>query len=297
MTSCTIFRWVAILLLNVALPLSSARATTACAFDRIHLHFEGTPAEQARCLLRPLRIKGQVGEEQPLPKILEDLVGTQVAFNASDLRTYLNKIGVQESSLGGSLDHPLSHAKAGDSEATTAVYLVIHDTSSPNLLTAEFPIDMNEITWKHNELSRYQEGSKSKAHLFVNRLGQSVTAVDLTRPWRATQFEMKYGNTDPKGLFVHVENIQPRRSLSSGSPGNDHIAPHPGLTAAQYQRLALLYIAASVRKGSWLIPAFHGILDLNFGDHDDPQNFDLLIWTTALRELLAQISPGDALED
>src|SRR5262245_5065624 len=95
-----------------------------------------------------------------------------------------------------------------------------------------------------------------------------------------------------QGLFIHVENIQPRRSLDIGRPGNDHVAPDPGLTAAQYQRLALLYVAASVRKGTWLIPAFHAVLDLNVGDHDDPQNFDVAVWAAALRELLDQIQPS-----
>jgi hypothetical protein len=37
----------------------------------------------------------------------------------------------------------------------------------------------------------------------------------------------------------------------------------------------LVYVAASVRKGTWMIPAFHGVLDVGVGDHDDPQHFEL----------------------
>src|SRR5262245_6261036 len=216
MPSCTMTRWAAILFLSVAPSVNSASAAIACSFDRVHLHFEGTPVEQARCLLRAVRIMGEVGQEQPLPQVLEDLVGSPVAFDASDLRVYLDGEGIEESSLGGSLDDPLSHAKAGNSGAPTAVYFVIHDTSAPNLLKDEFPIDINEITWRHNDLSAHEKGSKSKAHLFVNRLGRSLTAVDLTTPWRATQFELKYGNTDPKACsyMLRTSSLGVRSTLA-----------------------------------------------------------------------------------
>ena len=57
----------------------------------------------------------------------------------------------------------------------------------------------------------------------------------------------------------------------------------PGFTAAQYDRLALLYILASVRGGRWLIPGFHAVIDSGIPDaHDDPQNFDMAAWEAAL---------------
>jgi len=59
-----------------------------------------------------------------------------------------------------------------------------------------------------------------------------------------------------KGLFLHVELIQPRRR-GPGRHSNDIAAPNPGFTAAQYRQLALLYTIASVRAGEWLIPAFY----------------------------------------
>jgi hypothetical protein len=64
------------------------------------------------------------------------------------------------------------------------------------------------------------------------------------------------------------------------------VAPQPGFSEAQYRRLALLYVAASLRAGTWLIPAYHAVLDSGFdGGHDDPQNFDLAVWDARLGAL------------
>src|SRR5262249_8764576 len=82
-----------------------------------------------------------------------------------------------------------------------------------------------------------------------------------------------------RGRFIHIENVQPRRSLAGGPPGNDIVAPAPGFTDPQLRRLALLYIVASVRAGRGLIPAQHCVMDSGIPDgHDDPQNFDLARW-------------------
>jgi hypothetical protein len=91
-------------------------------------------------------------------------------------------------------------------------------------------------------------------------------------------------------LLLHVEFIQPRR----GAPGhrrNDIAAPTPGFTAVQYDRLALVYMLASVRAGQWLIPAFHAVIDSDIrGGHDDPQNFDLDAFAHSLEMLLDRLS-------
>jgi len=72
---------------------------------------------------------------------------------------------------------------------------------------------------------------------------------------------------------------------------NDNVAPVPGFSDQQLDRLALLYVAASVRRGQWLIPAFHAVLDIGIPDaHDDPQNFDLGRWDSRLGALLGEIS-------
>ena len=63
----------------------------------------------------------------------------------------------------------------------------------------------------------------------------------------------------------------------------------PGFTEAQYESLALAYIAASMRAGDWLIPGFHAAIDEGLSDgHDDPQNFELSRFDAALAGLLQQ---------
>src|SRR5258707_1635331 len=60
----------------------------------------------------------------------------------------------------------------------------------------------------------------------------------------------------------------------------------PGFTQAQYQKLALLYAMASARAGTWLIPAFHAAIDEGLSDaHDDPQNFDMDMFVSAMTTL------------
>ena len=67
----------------------------------------------------------------------------------------------------------------------------------------------------------------------------------------------------------------------------DAIAPTPGFPDAQLDRLALLYVAASVQHGTWMVPAFHAAVDAGIPDaHDDPQNFDLALWAKRLDTLL-----------
>ena len=92
--------------------------------------------------------------------------------------------------------------------------------------------------------------------------------------------------------FLRIENIQPRIRDRSVSFDNDAIAPEPGFTDAQLERLALVYLAASVRSEKWLIPAYHSPIDLGFPDaHDDPQHFSLEMWGRKLRELIEEIRP------
>src|SRR6185436_12196229 len=93
-----------------------------------------------------------------------------------------------------------------------------------------------------------------------------------------------------RGLFVHIELVQPRRRDLKHGPKNDAIAPEPGFTEAQYDSLALLYVSASAQHGSWLIPGYHAAVDAGIPDaHDDPQNFDLAFWAKRLERLLREI--------
>ena len=95
---------------------------------------------------------------------------------------------------------------------------------------------------------------------------------------------------------MHVELIQPRRRAAGFGRRNDAQAPTPGFTAAQYDRLALLYAIASVRAGNWLIPAFHAPIDSGIrGGHDDPQNFDLRSFARSLEELMQTLQSEELL--
>ena len=99
-------------------------------------------------------------------------------------------------------------------------------------------------------------------------------------------------------MLFRSENVQPRRCASQPRERcyitgtrecrpDSRIGPQPGFSDAQLERLALAYLAASVRRKQWLVPAFHAALDAGIpGGHDDPQNFDLDRWANKLCSLL-----------
>ena len=142
--------------------------------------------------------------------------------------------------------------------------------------------------WEFNDFTLRDpaRGAGPKGHVYVNRLGRSVTVHDFAVANYASKLEKDKPTLT--GLFLHIELVQPRRSDPAGGKGNDGLAPEPGFTATQYERLALLYIAASVRRGTWLIPAFHAVLDTGYPNgHDDPQHFSLAAWSAAIERLAA----------
>ncbi len=160
-----------------------------------------------------------------------------------------------------------------------------------------FPADFDtDAKWEGNDLSVWQK--QPVAHVFVNRLGESVTINDFSQTvvkgW-GTKLARNVLKAAAKGLQLHIELIQPRRRDSNNpNPENDLIAPLPGFTEKQYEKLALLYIASSVRRGSWLIPAYHSAIDAGIKDaHDDPQNFELQKFADALEKLLFEIGKKD----
>ena len=119
--------------------------------------------------------------------------------------------------------------------------------------------------------------------MYISRNGSSITVKDFAASkGKATQFEIAH---DPKQLqFVDIEMVQPRLKDAHGKAT---IAPSGGFTPQQIRRLALAYIAASVRRKMWLIPAYHKNVDP--GHRDDPKNFDLVIWTAAIEEILSRL--------
>lgn len=265
-----------------------------CDFDEKTLQFAGKPVEQARCLLRPNKIGGVLSAElKKLPQPLEKLIGEKAAVKKETLRSFLRKNNVTENDLGGNLDETLAKARLPNGEEISTLYFVIHDTSSPYLKDEPFPhdFDSNE-KWSGNDLEMWLK--QPVAHVFVNRLGSSITTTpfnEFVKKGWGTKFARDYLKVGGKGLQLHIELVQPRRrSAENPNPNNDLIAPFPGFTDRQYERLALLYAAASVRRGNWLIPAYHSAIDAGIKDaHDDPQNFEIEKFAAALSRLLKNI--------
>lgn len=264
-------------LLLTALLVSYAHAETPCPFDSIANIYKGTVVQQATCLLRPVKRFGTLGEERPLTATLAaKLALDTVDVTSNQLRAYLAAQNISEGDIGGPLDRSLN--------AKTR-YFIVHDTSSPNYKASGFPTYINSVTWSGNKLSQYSP----KAHVYINRVGASATKFDLSENQRATKFELK--DSARRSLYVSIEMIQPRRSFPEGSSKNDAQAPMPGFSPEQYQRLALVYVAASIRAGHYLVPAFHAVIDAGLPDgHDDPQNFDLDAWDKSLTELLVAVA-------
>jgi hypothetical protein len=267
---------------------------TPCQFDEKTLQFVGKPIVQARCLLRPNKIGGVLDAElKKLPNPLEKLIGETVKIKKEKLRKYLQTKQITEENLGGNLDEPLSKAKLPNGEEIQALYFIIHDTSYPYFKDAdEFPADINEASYRGNNLEVWLKNPV--AHIFVNRLGESITTTpfaETTRKGWGTKFAREVLKADGKGAQIHIELIQPRRrDKSNPTPNNDLIAPKIGFTESQYQRLALLYVCASVRRGTWLIPAYHSAIDAGIKDaHDDPQNFALEKFANELKKLIVKM--------
>jgi hypothetical protein len=246
------------------------------------------PAEQARMMLRKVNLTGKVSSElATLDAEFERRVGQTCQISRDQMRSYLNRIHVAEWEVGGNVDLPVSSVKNADGTETYAKYMVIHDTSYPRY-GSSFPSNMNDESWEWNRLGRWVA---NVTHIYVNRVGDSKTMTPFQEGKAATKLE-KYilGEGASKGLYLHIELIQPRKAMKGYGRHNDVDAPEPGFTDLQYQRLALLYTVASVRKGEYLIPAFHACVDVGIKyAHDDPQNFDNSKFFDALNNLWADI--------
>lgn len=270
-------------MLLIALAAAAAQIAAPaveCRFDVATFEFAGTPIEQARCLLRHVEPGGGADPEQPLPPTLRALVGQPVAVDRGKLAAVLRLRQIPlpaTSPISETLDH------------RRAIYFVIHDTSSPWIGDRPFPARFDRQP-RFNDVNQFL-GKDAAAHLFNDRNGSVAVGHDLEVGWRATKLESAIGEA-VRGRFIHVENVQPRRKDASGPPHNDLIAPAEGFTAAQYRTLALLYVLASARAGTWLIPAFHANIDRGIaGAHDDPQNFDLASFDRELARWVGKLRP------
>ena len=271
-----------ILSLMMLLPAVVAAQSICSQFQAVpgRCDFSTTPVEQAKCLLRPVKKFGNLGQPlSELPAPLGTLIGqpTETSVTLERLKQFLAAKGIAETDVGGSLSVKLLKAK----------YLVIHDTSD-FLESNEFPSNINDADFSINKLSH--RVSKKVCHIYINRVGDSATAVvfESTAPPTGTKFGLCH--SAQRREFLHIENIQPRIRDRSVSFKNDALAPEPGFSDAQLERLALVYVVASVRAGKWLIPSYHSPIDLGYPDaHDDPQNFNLQTWATKLQQLINEI--------
>jgi hypothetical protein len=282
-----------LILFILLIPVNTLAQNIPCKLDEKTLQFIGKPIEQAKCLLRPNKIGGVLGKElSKLPNPFEKLIGERVKIKKDKLRKYLQKQKIDEKTIGGSLDEPLSTAKLPNGETVQAIYFLLHDTSTPNYEDKLFPLDINEKTWRFNNNEMWLKNPV--AHIFVNRLGDSITTTPFNLPVTkgfGTKFARDVLKVDAKGLQIHIELVQPRRSDTTKTKGNDLFAPEIGFTDAQYSKLAVLYVCASVRRGTWLIPAYHSAIDAGIKDaHDDPQNFDLDKFGKKLEEIIKKVN-------
>jgi hypothetical protein len=267
-----------------------------CRFDPARGSFEGTPAQQAACLTREVKRGGVIGGDTLTP-FLAGIVGTPAPTIAS-VQALLDARGIAPEAVGGSLARPI-----------TARYFIVHDTSTPNCSDPEasvgcpvrgaFPADRDADTWIFNRTfgGHPKPFPDRAAHAMTNRTGGSITEVDFADSIATTKFETCIDVAEKADLFVGVENIQPRigspRVPAAGQTLNDVEAPTPGFTPTQYRRLALLYVVASARRGEWLIPAFHAVLDGFYADgHDDPQHFDMAAFSAEVKALSDALSTG-----
>jgi hypothetical protein len=252
------------------------------------LNQDAPAVEQARTLLRKVTITGKCSSELAiLDPAFEAKVGQVCQITRDQIRAYLRQTHINEWEVGGDLDMPVSANIDANGTVTYAKYMVIHDTSYPRY-DKSFPSNIDDESWEWNRLSRWVG---NVTHIFVNRVGDSKTTTPFNEGMTATKLERYVmGDGNSKGKYLHVELIQPRKAKKGYGRHNDVESPTPGFTDAQYKRLALLYTVASVRKGDWLIPGFHAAVDQGIRySHDDPQNFELTRFFSALNELWSAI--------
>lgn len=254
-------------------------------FDKVKMEYKGTKSVQAKLLMRHVEMWGKISEkEAKLDAAYLDLLSSSIGITKEQIQKYLSSKNITNNEIGGDINSPISSVTAGGKKVF-AKYFVIHDVSTP-ALEHNFPQDINEESWSFNNLDRW---NKKVTHVYLARTGKSKTVADFSEGLRATKFELKTLGTPSRGLYIHIELIQPR-VYPPGNIGNAPVAPKPGFTDAQYERLALLYICSSFRKGEWLVPAFHADIDQNISDgHDDPQNFETQKFTDKVMQVLLDI--------
>jgi hypothetical protein len=184
-----------------------------CAFNPETASFQGEPAEQLRCLLRAFDASRNLGPPRDsVPAAFAERAGQAAGLPTREALLTLTSQLDLEWDFGSYLWQPLARARDNDPEAPAARYLVIHDTSGPNYGRRPWPANIDEHP-KINNLRQFRcSDGWEVAHVVINRTGGMLLGHELATPWRAMKFERaKNFGTGLKGLFLHVELIQPRR--------------------------------------------------------------------------------------
>ena len=135
-----------------------------CLFLDQSLQYKGSPVEQAQCLLRKVKVGGNVDDPPAqLPQLLAEVVGNVVTFSGPQFASYLARKGILAKDVGG----PLSKGVSSTSSGKKAIYFVIHDTSD-EVSGNVFPANINDASWPQNNFAKQPTGN---AHVFINRLG------------------------------------------------------------------------------------------------------------------------------
>jgi len=293
-------RFIVNLILTLSVIVGYSQSKAIKEFSIVKQKFYGSKLSQAEYLLHHVKPMGILDKNNPeLPQFITMLMNDPIAvLSVGEIDMYLQDNDMNYSDIGGSIRDSLSRNKKG----TSAKYFVIHDTSTPNFKNKDFPKNINDDTWKQNNVEvrwayKFNKKTKKKEirkgpHAFIGRTGKTFFPTSFSVPWRATGFENKVLNRAiSRGLFIHIELVQPRKSKVGKRQNNDFVSPNPGFTQEQYDKLALLYICASARSGNWLIPAYHAVLDQGFKNgHDDPQNFELNNFSESIEKLVKELS-------
>ncbi len=191
-------------LMAVCFLISSNGISKSASLSRFEVSestFLESKSEQAPYLLRTVKTAGVIEKEnQYIPDFMSKLLeGKLPLVSNKDLSHYISLNGLKEEEIGGNIDNPISVNKKN----VKAGYFVIHDVSFPNFKLQGFPKDINDETWKYNDVKKHW--NIKKAHIFIGRTGRLYSPVYLSRPWRATKFELEVLDEQvSKGLFIYV---------------------------------------------------------------------------------------------
>jgi len=227
-------------------PRGVSQSHLAASFDLFIMRFNGSKIEQAKYLLRPVKkyavLSGILSE---LPGFLDSAMADKLPLiYASCSERYLTSFGIDPATIGGEAGASLSTANG-----VHAGYFVIHDASNLLKGARSFSFGLNTAACgRNNLLSR--KGFKY-LHVFINRMGNSLTVKGFSSPVRATKLESFIDNTKKGpsciGSFIHVELIQPR--ISDPGRNNDAIAfPgffHSNTVGLRYFTWSLLSVRAT----------------------------------------------------